>query len=548
MRRRGLLTLLAGAACAAAAIPILALAAPGDELPDLRADAPDGAFLQRNGSTDPRLLLRFDGYVTNIGEGPLDINGNPSAGTMQQRVRNGGTFSNVRPVEVKFETADGHNHWHLMRISRYSLWNQAGTAEVAPGQKVGFCLYDIQGGASRVPGSQAYEAKFYAPANFCSVGNPGATSLRMGVSPGWRDVYDSSLALQWVDVLTTAPGTYRLAAEADPENKILESNESNPRKFAAGSVTIPGYVAQPVGPIAVPFGAPTSITLKSQTVSGAGLGTGAFRIESDPPHGSLNADVGDTVTATSLVYQPDPGYSGPDSFTFSAITTTGDTRGFPRSPAKATASIQVGARIVPTVQISGAPARLVAGLSAQLSAAVTNAGPQVTWSASAGTVTPAGLFVAPATVPAGGTATVRATSAGNPDAFADVVIGIDPPPAQKPAPLTPGSGPVLPATSAGIPSDVEAGTAEGGLTIPTLTRSGRIVVVRVVPRRAGRIVITAIRGGRALDHCSAKAVAGTRVTCLLTVPKKAAGEPVRIAIALKTTGGPTSLARALSRP
>jgi hypothetical protein len=88
--------------------------------------------------------VRFDGYVTNVGDGPLDVAGDPSSGQMMQRVRVNGSLVNDKSVPVQFETGDGHNHWHLKEVMRYSLWNQAKTAEVAPGLKTGFCLVDSQ--------------------------------------------------------------------------------------------------------------------------------------------------------------------------------------------------------------------------------------------------------------------------------------------------------------------------------------------------------------------------------------------------------------------
>ena len=46
--------------------------------------------------------------------------------------------------EVRFESADGHNHYHLKYAAEYSLWNSQGTAQVALAQKTqaGFCLED----------------------------------------------------------------------------------------------------------------------------------------------------------------------------------------------------------------------------------------------------------------------------------------------------------------------------------------------------------------------------------------------------------------------
>ena len=74
-----------------------------------------------------------------------------SAGGPRARAR--ATFASlpVQPMSVTYETADGHNHFHLNRAMRYSLWNLERTAQVAPGQKVGFCLYDIENAPSPSP-------------------------------------------------------------------------------------------------------------------------------------------------------------------------------------------------------------------------------------------------------------------------------------------------------------------------------------------------------------------------------------------------------------
>lgn len=85
-KRTAILPLLALAASAAAAIPIMGFAAPANSLPDLRSDPPTRPLLDDVGD---RLLLRFDGYVTNVGYGPLDVTGNPGANQMRQRRANG---------------------------------------------------------------------------------------------------------------------------------------------------------------------------------------------------------------------------------------------------------------------------------------------------------------------------------------------------------------------------------------------------------------------------------------------------------------------------
>ena len=135
-RRSLVLAPIAAAAVAAAAIPILASGAPsGAQLPDLRADPPTNPTIQRSGAARRR-LLSFDGYVTNVGDGPLDIEGDPSSGQMMQRVRVNGSLVDDQSVPVQYETGMAQP-WHLKEVMRYSLWNSARTAEVAPGLKTG---------------------------------------------------------------------------------------------------------------------------------------------------------------------------------------------------------------------------------------------------------------------------------------------------------------------------------------------------------------------------------------------------------------------------
>jgi len=188
------------------------------------------------------------------------------------------------------------------------------------------------------------------------------------------------------------------------------------------------------------------------------------------------------------------------------------------------------------------------GTSAQLSATVVNAGPGVTWGASAGTITPQGLYVAPAAPPPGGVASVRATSVADPNAFAQAEIAIIPVPPPTPAPGGPGTGPVVPASEAGLPSSVTAAMIRGALGKPLLKRDRRTIVVRIFPRASGRLAISAVRGRRAVATCRVAARTGRKATCLLRLPKRFAGKPVRIVVALKAADGTRASRRAMSPP
>ena len=117
-----------------------------------------------------------------------------------------------------------------------------------------------------------------------------------------------------MDVSDVSPGRYRLAADVDPDNYVLERNEANNGPALASSiVTVPGYVALPVttaasgaqaiGLTAQPYGSP---------------GPPVFAIESAPANGTLNVPAGAPLATPQVVYTPRPGFAGNDTFTYSA--------------------------------------------------------------------------------------------------------------------------------------------------------------------------------------------------------------------------------------
>ena len=143
-RRSHVLALLGTSAVAAVGLPLVAVAGPGAQPPDLRADpvenieGPGVYYDTEAGLGNGTLLVRFDGFVTNVGQGPLEIRGNPQiAGNVKQYARASAAEAlpsvPVATPEVKFESADSHNHWHLMRVMRYSLWNQPADRPGRPG-------------------------------------------------------------------------------------------------------------------------------------------------------------------------------------------------------------------------------------------------------------------------------------------------------------------------------------------------------------------------------------------------------------------------------
>jgi hypothetical protein len=231
-----------------------------------------------------------------------------------------------------------------------------------------------------------------------------------------------------------------------------------------------------------------------------------YQIVDGPDHGTLDQATGGAPFAgPAVVYTPDAGYGGADAFSFVAVDSTSP---FPLagSAPRATASITAA---TPSITISGVPAQLIAGTGAQLSAVVAFAGGGVTWSASAGSISPGGLYIAPATPPPGGVVTVRATSDTVSGLTAEATIAITAAPPAAPAPVpAAAAAPAAPAVK--LMSKLTFARAGGRAVIATLTTG----------RRAGRITVTMTNGPRVVGRCGARVTANRTVSCRIVVPKR----------------------------
>jgi len=513
--------LVAAIACAFAAAPA-AVAAP--VLPDIVADAPVGVGAPevQADAQGSRLLLRLDGFVHNRGPGPLDIRGsNPSGGvmgTVRQRVYDSaGGFTDVAHAPAPsliYETNDDHEHWHLLHAMRYSLWSQDRSAEVAPVQKVGFCLLDSE----RVEAPASARAVYSEGSdNFCRWQEPNAPSVFMGVSPGWRDIYSSVLAFQWVDISDVAPGSYWLRADADPDGVIAETDEVNPGAYDTQPSIVNGYRADPVAAGTVPALGPTPITLAATTFDDAypgAPGPRQFQIVTPPTGGTLDRAPGTWFSAAKVTYTPKPGFAGPDTFTVAARDSSTP---FPRTPPSAAVTLTVqGTAAQGTVQnrtlvgsgagllgISGAPQSVYTSSTTQLHASGPGAEQGLTWSVAGGgatgTISAGGLYRAPATVPTGGVVAISARSATG--ATGQVVIGVQNAPRRRSAPTV--KAPPVP---------------KRGLSKIRLARHNHSLIAVVSSAQSGRVRFTATRNGKRFGRCSMVVRKRGAATCTVRIP------------------------------
>ncbi len=192
-----------------------------------------------------------------------------------------------------------------------ALESRTKTEQVTVGAKVGFCLYDI-GQIWANAGTRYYDGSVV---QFCDQGDPSSTTIEMGVTPGWKDVYGYTLNQQWVDVSAVAPGIYYLSNQTDTSNQILESDETNNGiSFHPDPVTIPGYVATDTS-ASTAEGVAVDVSLPSDTYGSPG--SVGYEITTEPANGTVTVDAAGTAT-----YTPDPGFWGDDGFEFAVFDTT----------------------------------------------------------------------------------------------------------------------------------------------------------------------------------------------------------------------------------
>jgi hypothetical protein len=168
-----------------------------------------------------RILLRLTTATGNRGAGAMELRGgavlpNGSQEVHQRIYRAGGGFTDQLAGTFTYHAE--HEHIHFDAFAAYQLRTvTAGDgvgAVVSTGDKVSFCLLDLEPFEPSLPG---------APAS----GRYNSCESVQGISVGWADVYDKSLADQWVDVTDVPDGRYWLEVVADPENRLLESDETN---------------------------------------------------------------------------------------------------------------------------------------------------------------------------------------------------------------------------------------------------------------------------------------------------------------------------------
>jgi hypothetical protein len=168
-------------------------------------------------------LLRFDNTIYNSGSGALEVvgqlEGNTDETMVHQRlyIRTGATTE--RRVG-EFTYHPGHFHWHMKNFALYEVLPVSAfgepSAAVASNKKVGYCLMDLRLEGRLAGGSEPPRAQYI-----------GCDKEIQGISVGWGDIYEYFRPDQWVDVTDLADGLFALRSTVDPDNLLLEEDETN---------------------------------------------------------------------------------------------------------------------------------------------------------------------------------------------------------------------------------------------------------------------------------------------------------------------------------
>jgi hypothetical protein len=200
--------------------------------PDLRMAPPSALRVQKAGRV---LRLLATNRIVNVGSGALELRadhrGNPRSSGYRfakayQVIRNreGAPVYFPEAGYVYWKAIPGQGHyWKYWRAARFELWtlNPDGTRAKLErtGPKLSYCFRDLR----RVRTFQRSPRRRVYPA--CSQ-SFGRSELRLGVSPGWADIYPSTYPENWISI-TGLKGCFAFVHRADPLDDIIEEHEDN---------------------------------------------------------------------------------------------------------------------------------------------------------------------------------------------------------------------------------------------------------------------------------------------------------------------------------
>ncbi|BBO22551.1 MAG: pre-peptidase C-terminal domain-containing protein [Fimbriimonadaceae bacterium] len=196
-----------------------------DVLPDMGVwgDYLGEAYIGTTSSSEPpagRRAIRISTATVNYGPGRLELRGGEIVGSQQrvyQRVfRDDGGWYDREAGWFVYHASHGHIHFNDWTVFHLRELLPDGTPGeiVRTGDKTSFCILELLTYNSSLPG-------YGTPPSYSSCGQI------QGLRPGRADIYSSGLTDQYIDIVGMPDGDYWLEAEVDPDNLVLEADETN---------------------------------------------------------------------------------------------------------------------------------------------------------------------------------------------------------------------------------------------------------------------------------------------------------------------------------
>lgn len=226
-----------------AALPVTSALAAGP--PNLRMAKLRDIQIQKQ--SNGAVWLRYTTIMVNVGAGPFEVTGTNLQGTptVTQNIYNAdGSVSHIHTSATMFYAGDGHNHWHVRDMETGQLSGNGQKPRAL--MKTGYCFSDDYRFNLSLPGAPPYTVY-----TSCGANDPTASTVTMGLSVGWGDVYSWSIAFQDIDITNLPDGHYTLTGCANSNLGVVESNYTD--NCATQDLQLKGHgtsvklVGQPTG-------------------------------------------------------------------------------------------------------------------------------------------------------------------------------------------------------------------------------------------------------------------------------------------------------------
>jgi hypothetical protein len=212
-------------------------------------DPPPGetCFQGEKDEDGAQICMRFNQTFGNVGEGPAELHfavpkpvdpPDPAPGQTGDAFAHT-YFSDGHTEDSpagQWEWHEAHHHFHYNNFVVSNLWaadangRRAGAAPVRSGRKVSFCMEDESIDGAKWGRAGVSPRTYVAPDCLFFVSSLEDANFKyivQGLSAGWADIYQWYLPGQYIDVAGLPDGDYVLETIADPDNKLVESDETN---------------------------------------------------------------------------------------------------------------------------------------------------------------------------------------------------------------------------------------------------------------------------------------------------------------------------------